>query len=63
MQIARDPFQPLGRTGEVSAAEVARAGCRPIGGVRYTDPVLRQLVLFRGLKEARRESGGVQEAR
>jgi hypothetical protein len=33
-QLERDPLQALGRALEVAAAEVARAGRRPEGGVR-----------------------------
>src|SRR5581483_318329 len=47
---------------EEAAAQVARAGRRPVGGVRDADALLQQLELLARLVEARREPRGLQQA-
>ena len=55
------PNEPLGRSREVGAAEVAGARCRPEGGVRQADPVSRRLELLARLEQARRQAGRVEQ--
>ena len=54
-QLARDALEPLGGSGEVGAAQVARAGSRAVGGVRDADPFLEEGELLGGLVEAGRQ--------
>ena len=60
-QVVREALEPLGRTREVSAAEIARARSRPEGGVRDPDALPEDVVLLVRLVEARREAGRVEE--
>ena len=61
MQLEAQPFQPIGRPGEVPRAQVARARRRPQRRVRQADPVAQDLELLRGIDQTRREPRLVEQ--
>ncbi len=61
VELLRQRREPLGRALEVGAPQVARAGRRPVGGVRQPEAERRQLELLGRGVQARRESGVVKQ--
>ena len=61
-QLARDVLEPVGGAGEVAAPQVARAGCRAVGGIRDADSLLEQGELLGRLVQAGGQTRGVQQA-
>src|SRR5207302_405112 len=62
VKLACDSLEPLGRSREVGAPQVARARGRSRRRVRGADALLQQLELFGRLVQARGEAGRVQQA-
>ena len=52
LELARDPLEPLGRAGEVAAAQVARAGRRSVRRVRDADALAQELELLASARRA-----------
>jgi hypothetical protein len=60
-QVERDASEPFGRAREIAAAEIARARCRPVGGIRDPDGEARQVELLARIEQAWRESRFVEQ--
>ena len=61
VQLPDDRLEPPDGAGEVSPAEVTRAGRRPMGGVGDAEPQLEQLELLARREKTRGEAGSVQK--
>ena len=59
---ARELLEALGASREVCHAQIAGARCRPVRGVRDTDPESQQVELLGGVEQAGREPGCVDQA-
>lgn len=61
VQLPGERLEALCASHEVTRAEIARTGRRPVGGVRDADPERQQVELLRRLEETGRETRLVQE--
>ena len=61
-ELTGELLEPFGAAGEISRAEVARAGSRAEGGVRDADAERKQVELLGRVEQARGQPGGMEQA-